>query len=95
MKVGGYDLCRRHHDRMRLEMEAKRPAHRLDGLFANEIEMSHLAARMHARIGTAGALHMRALARQAEIREAMAGNICRCGCYQRIENAVHLASTGV
>jgi isoquinoline 1-oxidoreductase alpha subunit len=30
-----------------------------------------------------------------EIRTAMAGNICRCGCYQRIENAVHLASTGV
>jgi len=29
-----------------------------------------------------------------QIREAMAGNICRCGCYQRIENAVHLASTG-
>jgi isoquinoline 1-oxidoreductase alpha subunit len=29
------------------------------------------------------------------IREAMAGNICRCGCYQRIENAIHLASTGV
>jgi isoquinoline 1-oxidoreductase alpha subunit len=25
----------------------------------------------------------------------MSGNICRCGCYQRIENAVHLASTGV
>jgi isoquinoline 1-oxidoreductase alpha subunit len=25
----------------------------------------------------------------------MAGNICRCGAYQRIENAVHLASTGV
>jgi isoquinoline 1-oxidoreductase subunit alpha len=25
----------------------------------------------------------------------MAGNICRCGCYQRIENAIHLASTGV
>lgn len=31
----------------------------------------------------------------AEIREAMSGNICRCGCYQRIENAVLLASTGV
>jgi len=30
-----------------------------------------------------------------EIREFMSGNICRCGCYQRIENAVHLASTGV
>jgi isoquinoline 1-oxidoreductase alpha subunit len=30
-----------------------------------------------------------------QIREAMAGNICRCGCYQRIENAVRLASTGV
>jgi isoquinoline 1-oxidoreductase alpha subunit len=32
---------------------------------------------------------------QDDIRTAMAGNICRCGCYQRIENAVHLASTGV
>lgn len=31
----------------------------------------------------------------AEIRDAMSGNICRCGCYQRIENAVLLASTGV
>ena len=31
----------------------------------------------------------------AEIHEAMTGNICRCGCYQRIENAVHLAATGV
>jgi isoquinoline 1-oxidoreductase alpha subunit len=30
-----------------------------------------------------------------QIREAMAGNICRCGCYQRIEDAIHLASTGV
>ena len=30
-----------------------------------------------------------------QIREAMSGNICRCGCYQRIANAVHLASTGV
>src|SRR5690348_1337704 len=30
-----------------------------------------------------------------QIREAMSGNICRCGCYQRIETAVHLASTGV
>jgi isoquinoline 1-oxidoreductase alpha subunit len=29
-----------------------------------------------------------------EIREAMAGNICRCGCYQRIEAAVRLAATG-
>src|SRR5262249_31940870 len=30
-----------------------------------------------------------------QIRDAMSGNICRCGAYQRIENAVHLASTGV
>ena len=30
-----------------------------------------------------------------QIREAMSGNICRCGCYQRIESAIHLASTGV
>jgi isoquinoline 1-oxidoreductase alpha subunit len=31
----------------------------------------------------------------AEIRDAMAGNICRCGCYQRIETAVRVAATGV
>jgi isoquinoline 1-oxidoreductase subunit alpha len=30
-----------------------------------------------------------------QIREAMSGNICRCGTYQRIQNAVNLASTGV
>jgi isoquinoline 1-oxidoreductase alpha subunit len=30
-----------------------------------------------------------------EIRSSMAGNICRCGCYQRIQAAVRLASTGV
>ena len=30
-----------------------------------------------------------------QIRDVMSGNICRCGAYQRIENAVHLASTGV
>ena len=29
-----------------------------------------------------------------QIREAMSGNICRCGCYQRIEAAVRLASAG-
>jgi isoquinoline 1-oxidoreductase alpha subunit len=31
----------------------------------------------------------------AEITEAMAGNLCRCGCYQRIHAAVRAASTGV
>jgi isoquinoline 1-oxidoreductase subunit alpha len=30
----------------------------------------------------------------AEIADAMTGNICRCGCYQRINAAVRLASTG-
>ena len=30
-----------------------------------------------------------------EIRTAMSGNLCRCGCYQRIAAAVSLASTGV
>ncbi|MDG1069754.1 MAG: (2Fe-2S)-binding protein [Sulfitobacter sp.] len=29
-----------------------------------------------------------------EILEAMEGNVCRCGCYQRIVAAVRLASTG-
>jgi isoquinoline 1-oxidoreductase alpha subunit len=30
----------------------------------------------------------------AEITDAMTGNICRCGCYQRITAAIRLASTG-
>jgi isoquinoline 1-oxidoreductase alpha subunit len=30
-----------------------------------------------------------------EINDAMSGNICRCGCYQRIQSAVRLAATGV
>lgn len=30
----------------------------------------------------------------AEILEGMSGNICRCGCYERITAAVRLASTG-
>jgi isoquinoline 1-oxidoreductase alpha subunit len=29
-----------------------------------------------------------------QIHTAMAGNICRCGCYQRIEAAVRVAATG-
>ena len=31
----------------------------------------------------------------ADIHNSMAGNICRCGCYQRIEAAVRMAATGV
>lgn len=31
----------------------------------------------------------------AEIMAAMDGNICRCGCYQRIVAAVRLAATGI
>jgi len=27
-----------------------------------------------------------------EIRTAMAGNICRCGCYQRIDAAINAAA---
>lgn len=30
----------------------------------------------------------------ADIEQAMAGNICRCGCYQRIHTAVRLAAGG-
>ena len=30
----------------------------------------------------------------AQISEAMAGNLCRCGCYQRIHAAVRAASKG-
>ena len=29
-----------------------------------------------------------------EILEGMQGNVCRCGCYQRIVSAVRHASTG-
>jgi isoquinoline 1-oxidoreductase alpha subunit len=29
-----------------------------------------------------------------EIDQSMAGNLCRCGCYQRIHVAVRLAATG-
>jgi isoquinoline 1-oxidoreductase subunit alpha len=31
---------------------------------------------------------------EAQIFDAMAGNICRCGCYQRITAAVKAAATG-
>ena len=30
----------------------------------------------------------------AQIQQAMAGNICRCACYHRIEEAIHLAAGG-
>jgi isoquinoline 1-oxidoreductase alpha subunit len=30
-----------------------------------------------------------------QINDAMSGNICRCGCYQRISAAVRQAATGV
>ena len=30
----------------------------------------------------------------SEILEAMSGNVCRCGCYERIVDAVRLAATG-
>ena len=29
-----------------------------------------------------------------EVMSTMAGNICRCGCYQRIAEAINLAATG-
>ena len=29
-----------------------------------------------------------------EIRQQMSGNICRCGCYNRIEAAIRVAATG-
>ena len=29
----------------------------------------------------------------AEIAEAMSGNLCRCGTYQRVRNAIHLAAS--
>jgi isoquinoline 1-oxidoreductase subunit alpha len=31
---------------------------------------------------------------EAEINDVMSGNICRCGCYQRITAAVKAAATG-
>ena len=31
---------------------------------------------------------------QAHLLTTMAGNICRCGCYERIADAINLAATG-
>jgi isoquinoline 1-oxidoreductase alpha subunit len=31
---------------------------------------------------------------EAQINDAMSGNICRCGCYQRITAAIKTAATG-
>lgn len=42
----------------------------------------------------AGLLNQKKAPSDAEIYEAMAGNICRCGCYQRIVAAVRQAATG-
>ncbi len=43
----------------------------------------------------AALLHQNPKPSDDDIRNTMAGNICRCGCYQRIVDAVRLASTGV
>jgi len=43
----------------------------------------------------AALLQANAAPSDAEISEAMDGNICRCGCYQRIHAAVRLAAGGV
>ncbi len=40
----------------------------------------------------AGFLAQNKKATDAEIQEAMAGNICRCGCYQRIFSAIKIAA---
>jgi isoquinoline 1-oxidoreductase alpha subunit len=43
----------------------------------------------------AALLHDNPTPTDAQIQDAMAGNICRCGCYQRIQAAVKVAATGV
>ena len=42
----------------------------------------------------AGLLAQNRAPSDAEILEAMAGNVCRCGCYERIVAAVRQAATG-
>jgi isoquinoline 1-oxidoreductase subunit alpha len=42
----------------------------------------------------AGLLAQNQTPSDAEILEAMAGNVCRCGCYERIVAAVRQAATG-
>jgi isoquinoline 1-oxidoreductase alpha subunit len=42
----------------------------------------------------AGLLTQNQAPSDAEILEAMAGNVCRCGCYERIVAAVRQAATG-
>jgi isoquinoline 1-oxidoreductase alpha subunit len=42
----------------------------------------------------ASLLSKKAAPTDADITEAMAGNLCRCGCYQRIHAAVRAAAKG-
>ena len=42
----------------------------------------------------AGLLNENPAPTDQEIQEAMAGNVCRCGCYERIHAAVRQAATG-
>ena len=42
----------------------------------------------------AGLLAQKKAPSDAEILEAMAGNVCRCGCYERIVAAVRQVATG-
>jgi carbon-monoxide dehydrogenase small subunit len=44
-------------------------------------------------ITTVALLRERALPSDAEIREALSGNLCRCTGYQNIVKAVHLAAS--
>ena len=43
-------------------------------------------------MSAAALLHAKPKPTDAEIDTAMGGNLCRCGCYQRIRQAVHLAA---
>ena len=68
-----------HDDGMRLEVEVERAAHLFGGLFVGEVEVRHLATRMHAGIGAPGAPDVHALSRKSEDRILEGGLDRRAG----------------
>ena len=80
-KSSAHPLGGQHRDRMRPQMRVERIAHRVGVPVLGEIDMRHLAERMHAGIGAAGALHRDRLAAE--------------GLDRRGQRALHRSAVGL